>query len=52
MSNSWAPLQEMPLALGDPVGEMEIRATADDFQVDEVLGFNPDDKGEYLVSER
>ncbi|MCM8854482.1 MAG: tRNA pseudouridine(13) synthase TruD [Candidatus Thiodiazotropha sp.] len=45
----WTPLQEMPFVLGDPVGEAEIRATADDFQVDEVLGFDPDDEGEHLL---
>jgi tRNA pseudouridine13 synthase len=45
----WTPLQEMPRAMGDPLGEAVIRATADDFKVDEVLGFDPDDEGEHLL---
>lgn len=46
---AWLPLAEMPNALGEPVGEAVIRQTADDFQVDEELGFDPDGEGEHLL---
>ncbi|MCU7904700.1 MAG: tRNA pseudouridine(13) synthase TruD [Candidatus Thiodiazotropha sp. (ex Epidulcina cf. delphinae)] len=39
----------MPNAMGDAVGEAVIRHTADDFQVDEELGFDPDGEGEHLL---
>ncbi|MES9991172.1 MAG: tRNA pseudouridine(13) synthase TruD [Candidatus Thiodiazotropha sp.] len=45
----WQPLEEMPRALGPPLGSGVIRATADDFQVDEVLGFEADGDGEHLL---
>ena len=45
----WLPLEEMPCAYGAPLATGVIRATPDDFQVDEVLGFGPDGEGEHLL---
>jgi tRNA pseudouridine13 synthase len=39
----------MPRACGDSLGRAIIRRTAEDFQVDEVLGFEPDGDGEHLL---
>jgi tRNA pseudouridine13 synthase len=39
----------MPFAYGAPVGKGVIRSYPEDFQVDEVLGFAPDDEGEHLL---
>lgn len=46
---TWRRLEEMPRAFGNPLGEAVARASADDFQVDEVLGFEPDGDGEHLL---
>lgn len=46
---AWRRLDEMPLACGDSLGEAMVRVSADDFQVDEVLGFEPDGEGEHLL---
>ncbi|MEW8624468.1 MAG: tRNA pseudouridine(13) synthase TruD [Candidatus Thiodiazotropha sp.] len=45
----WETLAQMPYAHGTPVGRGVIRSCADDFQVDEALGFLPDDEGEHLL---
>jgi tRNA pseudouridine13 synthase len=42
-------LAQMPYAHGGPVGSGVIRSCADDFQVDEVLGFSADGDGEHLL---
>ena len=42
-------LQEMPCANGRPLGTGLIRSSADDFQVDEQLGFAPDGEGEHVL---
>jgi tRNA pseudouridine13 synthase len=39
----------MPRVTGGPLGSASIRQSADDFQVDEVLGFEPDGEGEHLL---
>jgi tRNA pseudouridine13 synthase len=39
----------MPYAHGAPVGSGVIRSYADDFKVDEELGFSPDNEGEHLL---
>jgi tRNA pseudouridine13 synthase len=39
----------MPLAYGDSLGSAIMRRTADDFQVDEVLGYEPDGDGEHML---
>lgn len=45
----WQPLERMPCTWGSPLGSGVIRETPDDFQVDEVLGFEPDGDGEHLL---
>jgi tRNA pseudouridine13 synthase len=45
----WRRLEEMPRASGPSLGTARMRVTADDFQVDEVLGFEPDGDGEHLL---
>ncbi|MEW8050442.1 MAG: tRNA pseudouridine(13) synthase TruD [Candidatus Thiodiazotropha sp.] len=45
----WQPLEKMPCACGPTLGRGVIRTTPDDFQVDEVLGFEPDGEGEHLL---
>jgi tRNA pseudouridine13 synthase len=42
-------LQEMPCANGRSLGTGLIRSSADDFQVDEQLGFAPDGEGEHVL---
>ncbi len=42
-------LASMPCAYGGPAGIGVIRATADDFEVDEMLGFEPDGEGEHVM---
>jgi tRNA pseudouridine13 synthase len=39
----------MPFAFGGPQGEGQVRLTPEDFQVDEILGFEPDGEGEHLL---
>jgi tRNA pseudouridine13 synthase len=46
---SWHRLDEMPRAWGAPLGDAMMRLSADDFQVDELLGFEPDGEGEHLL---
>jgi tRNA pseudouridine13 synthase len=45
----WRRLEEMPRACGASLGTARMRVTADDFQVDEELGFEPDGDGEHLL---
>lgn len=45
----WQTLAEMPCAFDGPVGKGIIRSTPDDFQVDEILGFEPDGEGEHAL---
>jgi tRNA pseudouridine13 synthase len=45
----WQTLAEMPFAYGGPAGRGRIRATPEDFQVDEVLGFEADGEGEHVM---
>lgn len=45
----WQTLAQMPYAYGEPVGSGVVRSSPDDFQVDEELGFSPDDEGEHLL---
>lgn len=42
-------LPDWPRALGEPTCHARIRANAEDFRVDEVLGFEPDGEGEHLM---
>jgi tRNA pseudouridine13 synthase len=46
---NWRPLAELPRAYGPPPGRGRIRSKPEDFQVDEVLGFEPDGEGEHLL---
>lgn len=39
----------MPRAYGEPLGRGRIRASAEDFQVEETLGFSPDAEGDHLL---
>lgn len=46
---AWRPLEGMPRGCGAPLGSALMRARAEDFRVDEVLGFEPDGEGEHLL---
>ncbi len=39
----------MPRVCGDPLGQAGMRQSAEDFRVDEVLGFEPDGDGEHIL---
>ncbi|WP_316365960.1 tRNA pseudouridine(13) synthase TruD [Candidatus Thiodiazotropha sp. CDECU1] len=45
----WQPLESMPRVCGNSPGSGVIRAFPEDFQVDEVLGFEADGDGEHLL---
>lgn len=45
---SWTSVQALPRAHGGPLGRGRIRAAPEDFQVEEVLGFEPDGEGDHL----
>ena len=45
----WTPLVDLPHAFAAPPLSGCLRATAADFQVDEVLGFEPDGEGEHAL---
>lgn len=47
--SSWRPLSAMPRVCGEVLGRARMRESAEDFQVDEVLGFEPDGEGEHLL---
>lgn len=49
LQQPWRRLENMPYAFGGPLGSGLIRATADDFKVDEILGFEPDGEGEHVL---
>lgn len=42
------PFNELPFAYGHPTATAVLRQTSDDFQVEEVLGFEPEGEGEHL----
>ncbi len=46
---AWLPVHELPHALGGPPLCGLLRQTAQDFQVEEVLGFEPDGEGEHAM---
>jgi tRNA pseudouridine13 synthase len=46
---AWQTLDTMPRASGSPLGSGVIRTVAEDFQVDEALGFDPDGDGEHVL---
>jgi tRNA pseudouridine13 synthase len=43
------PYAQLPHAFGTPAATGEIRCQPEEFQVDEVLGFEPDGEGEHLL---
>lgn len=45
----WTSFHELPRAHGEPLGTGRLRATPADFQVEEQLGFAPDDEGDHLL---
>ena len=45
----WTALGDLPYAFGGPPLSGRLRATTADFQVDEVLGFEPDGEGEHAL---
>ena len=45
----WRPFAALPRAWGGPAGCGRLRACAEDFVVDEVLGFAPDGEGEHQL---
>lgn len=45
----WRPLDDMPRSHGPSLGTAVMRTSADDFLVDEVLGFAADGEGEHLL---
>ncbi len=45
----WLPVAELPHALGGPPLHGVLRQAPQDFQVDEVLGFEPDGEGEHAL---
>ncbi len=45
----WLPVPELPHALGGPPLRGALRQAPQDFQVDEVLGFEPDGAGEHVL---
>jgi len=46
---AWRTLSDLPRVCGEPLGHATMRESADDFQVDEVLGFDPDGDGEHQL---
>ena len=46
---AWTAFDALPRAHGEPLGRGRLRETAADFQVDEVLGFEPDGEGDHLL---
>ena len=45
----WTSCQDLPRAHGEPLGRGRLRAQPADFQVEEQLGFAPDDEGDHLL---
>ena len=46
---SWRTVTSLPRALGGPVARGVLRAESEDFEVDEVLSFEPTDEGEHWL---
>ena len=49
MSSSDSQADSLPLAYGEAVLNATIRSVAEDFQVEEVLGFEPEGEGEHVM---
>ena len=47
-TTAWRRLEAMPQAFGGPAGEAVMRARTEDFQVDEILGFEPAGSGQHV----
>ena len=47
--SAWRPLDQMPRASGPALGRALMRQSAEDFQVDEELGFEADGDGDHLL---
>ncbi len=47
-ATAWRRLDAMPYAWGGPAGDGAIRALAEDFQVNEILGFEPAGEGQHV----
>lgn len=45
----WCPFRALPRAYGQPVATGALRAAPEDFQVEEQLGFAPDDEGPHWL---
>ncbi len=45
----WTSCQDLPRAHGGPLGRGRLRSEPADFQVEEQLGFAPDDEGDHLL---
>lgn len=45
----WTPVSALPYAFGGPCLNGRLRLAHEDFQVDEVLGFEPDGEGEHVL---
>lgn len=46
---SWTTVSDLPRAHGEPLGHGRIRTAPEDFQVEEILGFQPDGEGDHLL---
>jgi len=45
----WRPFSDLPRAYGGPAAFGRLRATPEDFQVEEIIGFEPDGEGEHAL---
>lgn len=45
----WIPFRELPRAHGGPVASGQLRTRPEDFQVEEIMGFEPDGEGEHAL---
>lgn len=45
----WTSVRALPRAHGEPLGQGRIRAAPADFEVEEILGFEPDGEGDHLL---
>ncbi|MBK1722822.1 tRNA pseudouridine(13) synthase TruD [Thiocystis violacea] len=45
----WTRVPDLPRAHGEPLAQGRIRVAAEDFQVEEILGFDPDGEGDHLL---
>ncbi|NEX20196.1 tRNA pseudouridine(13) synthase TruD [Thiorhodococcus mannitoliphagus] len=46
---AWTSVRDLPRAHGEPLGQGRIRVAPEDFQVEEILGFEPDGEGDHLL---